>query len=47
MRRDERRDGFMWWRDFQTEYRIWSRLGAEVLDDLARAWEICSYVRGR
>ena len=32
--------------DFHTEYGIWSEPGAEVIEDLERALDISSEVRG-
>jgi len=45
-RREGRREGLMRCTDFHTEYGIWSRPGAEVLEDLERALGISSEVRG-
>jgi len=45
-RRDGRRECLMWWRDFQTEYRMWSGPGAGVFEHRARALDTSSGVRG-
>jgi len=36
----------MWCTDFHTEYGIWPGPGAEVFEDLERALDISSEVRG-
>ena len=39
-------EGLMRCTDFHTEYGMWSRPGAEVFEDLARALDISCEVRG-
>jgi len=45
-RREGRRERLRRCTDFQTEYGMWSGPGAEVLEDLERALDISSEVRG-
>jgi len=45
-RREGRREGLMRCTDFHTEYGMCSGLGAEVFEDLERALDISSEVRG-
>ena len=45
-RREGRREGLMRWTDFHTESGMWLGSGAEVFEDLERALDISSEVRG-
>jgi len=45
-RREGSREGVRRCTDFQTEYGMWSGPGVEVFEDLARALDISSEVRG-
>jgi len=45
-RREGRREGLMRCTDFHTEYGMWSGPGAEVFENLERALETSSEVRG-